>query len=130
LSRWDVAALSDPRFGDSIRHAGFVHGAQLFDRAHFAISLTEAAAIDPQQRIVLESGAAVLSSRTRAKAFFGDVGVAAGVCYVDWSSFIQQQADTQSVYATLTPSNVISGRLSYSFNLQGPRTLTCPGPAR
>lgn len=51
LDRWDADVLPEMLGG---RFGGFVHGWDMFDNAAFSISPSEAAIMDPQQRVLLE----------------------------------------------------------------------------
>jgi hypothetical protein len=71
--RWVLgahASLPKP-IASRVRHTGFVRGAELADNAAFAISPTEAAAMDPCQRLVLEFGYAALHGATLRRAALG-----------------------------------------------------------
>ncbi|WP_262698103.1 MULTISPECIES: type I polyketide synthase [Streptomyces] len=120
---WDPGVYHpDPdRTGTTYSAAGgFLDGAAGFDAAFFGISPREAAAMDPQQRILLELAweaferagidpASLRSSMTGTFVSATAQSYGAGV-----------SADSDGYQLTGTIPSVLSGRLAYLFDLGGP----------
>ncbi|MBB4689021.1 type I polyketide synthase [Amycolatopsis jiangsuensis] len=110
---WDLDRLYDPtgeRPGSSyVREGGFLHEALGFDADLFGISPREALLMDPQQRLLLEtSWEAFERAGIAPHSVKGSpTGVFAGTMYHNY----------QGSYGS---SGVISGRLAYTFGLEGP----------
>ncbi|MEU7137782.1 beta-ketoacyl synthase N-terminal-like domain-containing protein, partial [Streptomyces sp. NPDC046261] len=120
---WNLDVLRGDGNGSSATAEGGFVDAGAFDAGFFGISPREAVAMDPQQRLLLETSweaferagidpAGLRGSRT---------GVFVGTNGVDYAGVVMNsREDTEGHAGTGLASSVISGRVSYTFGLEGP----------
>lgn len=127
--RWDADAYFDPNPdapGKSYtRFGGFLNDVDLFDAKFFRISPREAASMDPQHRLLLETSWEALEHAGLAPDELSGsrTGVFIGITTNDYLH-LQVERSEQKYFdaytATGNPLNFAAGRLSYVLGLQGP----------
>jgi acyl transferase domain-containing protein len=124
--RFDVGDVYDPKPGIpgklNTKWGGFLEGVDEFDPYFFGISSREAAAMDPQQRVLLEVAWEAIEDAglVPEKLDVGRIGVFAGTCNSDYGNLLEDSADIDIYFAGGNALSVLSGRLSYALGLQGP----------
>jgi acyl transferase domain-containing protein len=117
-SRWAV-----PPEVAHVRHGGFLDEIDRFDPGFFGISPREAAAVDPQQRLMLElaweafENAGIVPAHLRGTS----TGVFVGAIWDDYATLARRRGAAITQH-TLTGQHrgLIANRISFSLGLRGP----------
>lgn len=127
--RWNIRKFFDPdptKAGHTYaKWGGFIEGIDQFDAQFFGISPREAAAMDPQQRMLLETTWEALEDGGQApeKLAGSSTGVFVGIFMRDY-----EQLHTSSLNRDLinnhtgvgTSMSIAANRISYAFDFVGP----------
>ncbi|WP_030369996.1 type I polyketide synthase, partial [Streptomyces roseoverticillatus] len=124
---WDLDTLLGGTEGERGRSGtskgGFLDGIADFDAGFFGISPREAVTMDPQQRLLLEtSWEAIERSGIDPVSLRGSqTGVFVGTSGQDYTMLVMNsREDLEGHTSTGLVGSVVSGRVSYTFGLEGP----------
>ncbi|MGB8391454.1 sulfolipid-1 biosynthesis phthioceranic/hydroxyphthioceranic acid synthase [Mycobacterium sp.] len=125
--RWDAAEYYDPEAGVPGRSVSkwgaFLDDVAGFDPEFFGITEREAAAIDPQHRLLLEtSWEAMEYAGLTPKSLTGSLtGVFVGLSHDDYAFVTDDAGALEDAYGfSGTAPSMASGRIAYAMGLRGP----------
>jgi len=121
---WQYGPEPGPPDACWARKGGFIYDVADFDAAFFGISPAEATVMDPQQRLLLQAAWEASERAGIAPRSLGGspTGVFTGIVYSDYSALTARQppGDIEGLLATGAIGSMASGRIAYTFGLQGP----------
>ncbi|ORA18195.1 sulfolipid-1 biosynthesis phthioceranic/hydroxyphthioceranic acid synthase [Mycobacterium asiaticum] len=125
--RWNADDYYDPEPGQPgrsvSRWGGFLTDVVGFDPEFFGINEREAAAIDPQHRLLMEVSWEAVEHAGLPPASLADslTGVFVGMCHDDYTHVTNAAGALGDAYGfTGTALSMASGRVSYALGLRGP----------
>ncbi|HEY3366494.1 MAG TPA: SDR family NAD(P)-dependent oxidoreductase [Symbiobacteriaceae bacterium] len=125
-ARWDHSKYFDPRRGKKgksySKWGGFIDDVDKFDPLFFNISPREAALIDPQERLFMQTVWQAVEDAGYAKASLRNarVGVFVGAMYSHYQLHGLQENLRGNGYATSSFFSSIANRVSYFMDFKGP----------
>ncbi|HYK05692.1 MAG TPA: SDR family NAD(P)-dependent oxidoreductase [Thermoanaerobaculia bacterium] len=126
LERWDHARYFDPvqnKVGKTYsKWGGFLSDVDKFDPLFFNISPREAAFVDPQERLFLETAWETIEDAgyTKQSIAGGRVGVYVGVMYGQYELFGAEAMLRGAAAVPVSSHASVANRVSYFFDLHGP----------
>ncbi len=125
--RWDVERFYDPDPAAPqktvCRRGGFVADVDAFDHRHFGISAREAAAMDPQQRAMLELSWEALERAGHLDLRGTRTGVFIGVSNTHYGDELLPHPFEDAFQSLGNTRALIANRVSSSFDLRGPSQI-------
>ncbi|MBA3470233.1 MAG: SDR family NAD(P)-dependent oxidoreductase, partial [Herpetosiphonaceae bacterium] len=126
-ARWDWRAYFDPTPGATgktySRWGGYIEDVDCFDARFFNISPKEAALMDPQQRLFLQTAWHTLEHAGYAGAGIATTGVFVGCSYNHYLQILNRHNPELAInhFAALGNNHaLLANRVSYFLNLTGP----------
>mmetsp|Transcript_133308 Transcript_133308/g.285041 ORF Transcript_133308/g.285041 Transcript_133308/m.285041 type:complete len:962 (-) Transcript_133308:62-2947(-) len=105
------------------KHGAFAESVELFDNKHFEISNSEAAGMDPTQRLLLETGAQSLAMEGYTKKMMNrtatHAGFAVGNDHMAWQT-MPKDIPAGACTGTGTALSILANRFNFVFNMKGP----------
>ena len=95
-----------------------------FDASFFSMNKSEVAKLDPQQRMLLEVAWECLENAGETEWRGQDIGCYVGVFGEDWNNISMMETQPSGNYRiTGTGDFVLANRISYEYDLKGPRYI-------
>ncbi|WIM94381.1 amino acid adenylation domain-containing protein [Actinoplanes oblitus] len=127
--RWDHRRYADIGGSSAASWGGFIDGIDRFDPLFFQISLYEAEALDPQERLFLQCAQHTLEDagytpERLGRSGAGDgrarVGVFVGVMYQEYQLYGAQAQERGRAVILSGSASTIANRVSYFYDFHGP----------
>ncbi|GHD52872.1 polyketide synthase [Thalassobaculum fulvum] len=117
--RWADAGVRERM---TTKWGAFLDGVDRFDAAFFRIAPREAASMDPQQRILLETAWHALEDAGQApdRLAGSPTGVFMGLCNYDYAQIASGGGRIDAWSGTGGAPSIVAGRLAYVLGLSGP----------
>ena len=95
----------------------------------FSVNRSEVELLDPQQRLLLEVVWECMESAGQTKWRGTNTGCYVGAFGEDWHDLINKDTQAQGISGVSSSSDfALSNRVSYEYNLKGPRSVTTLSP--